>query len=39
MSGEFGVRRHVAASDPGDMSPRESVDMSAHSKFAADWHP
>ncbi len=31
----FGVRRHDAALDRGDMSPRmESADMSAHSKFA-----
>lgn len=32
MSDELGVRRHDAAVDLGDMSPRpESADMSAHS--------
>lgn len=39
MSDELGVRRHVAALDLGDMSPRsESADMSAHSKLSTDWH-
>ena len=34
-SKHHGVRRHVAALSPGDMSPGiESADMSAHSKFA-----
>ncbi len=39
MSDELGVRRHAAALDSGDMSPRmESADMSAHSMPSTDWH-
>lgn len=39
MSDELGVRRHVAALNFGDMSPRmESADMSAHSKLSTAWH-